>query len=136
MSVAKKTEMCVCMWHSEGPSKAPSEGPCKAPSEGPSKSTSEGLSKAPSEGLRAFVKLLQKRHATYIHTYTFWSFFLQIWGCFTRAGALQSPYKAPIVRGFVKALGPLQSSNREGLPLTYTHMYILVFFPTDMGVLH
>ena len=37
------------------------------------------------------------------HICTFGSFFLQIWGCFTR-GALQSPWKAHVEKGFPKPI--------------------------------
>ena len=37
-------------------------------------------------------------------------------------------YVCGIEKALVKPLGPLQSSYRQGLPHTYTHMHISVFF--------
>ena len=90
--------------------------------------------------MKTLVKPLVKPLACHIHTHinTLESFFLQIWGCFTR-GALQKPFargaftrRAFTRKGFCK--GPSEApSDASSLPHTYTHMHIFGLFSYRYG---
>ena len=76
---------------------------------------------------RGFCKASRGFIHTSIHTCTFQSFFLQIWGMLHNGGFTNPSMEGALI------WGTLQSSWRLH---THIHTHTLVFFPTDMGVMH